>query len=95
MRRQSINAAAFMGKVAITMATIVLLLLNTPVTADTLELTNGSRIEGTFVDRADGMVRFEVDGIVTAYSEKDVKNVTLGAAGGTAGNATPTETAAT
>jgi hypothetical protein len=65
---------------------MLLLLLPTLAVADTLELANGNKIEGKFVDRANGMVRFEVDGVVTAYSEKDVKNIILGPAG--AGTAT-------
>lgn len=66
---------------------LVVLLLSLPALgmADTLELANGSKIEGNFVDRANGMVRFEVDGVVTAYSENDVKNIVLGTAAGPSG----------
>ena len=46
--------------------------------ADILELVNGQKIEGTFIDRSNGSVKFEVDGITTTYNEKDVKNVVFG-----------------
>ena len=55
-----------------------LLLVSGTVWADTLELTNGKKIEGTFVGRSDGSVKFEVDGITTTYDEKDVKNIAFG-----------------
>ena len=46
--------------------------------ADILELINGQKIEGTFIDRSNGSVKFEVGGITTTYNEKDVKNVVFG-----------------
>ena len=52
-----------------------LLFVSGTVWADTLELTNGKKIEGTFVGRSDGSVKFEVDGITTTYDEKDVINI--------------------
>ena len=55
-----------------------LLLMCSTIWADTLELVNGQNIEGTFVDRSDGSVKFEVDGITTTYDEKDVKNIAFG-----------------
>ena len=55
-----------------------LLFVSGMVWADTLELTNGKKIEGTFVSRSDGSVKFEVDGITTTYDEKDVKNIAFG-----------------
>lgn len=56
-----------------------LLLLCSTVWADTLELVNGQKIEGTLVGRSDGSVKFEVNGITTTYDEKDVKNIAFGA----------------
>jgi hypothetical protein len=57
-----------------------ILLLSSTLWADTLELTNGKKIEGTFVGRSDGNVKFEVDGITSTYDEKDVKNISFGSA---------------
>jgi hypothetical protein len=55
-----------------------LLLLCSAVWADTLELVNGKKIEGTFVGRSNGKIKFEIDGITTTYDEKDVKNIAFG-----------------
>lgn len=80
MTKRTFFADSVLWKVSMVLM-FVFLLLPAPVIADSLELANGSKIEGSFVDRANGMVRFEVDGVVTAYSENDVKNVILGPAG--------------
>ncbi|MDX2493958.1 MAG: hypothetical protein QNK27_03240 [Desulfuromusa sp.] len=55
-----------------------LMLLGPTVWADTLELANGQKLEGTLVGRSDGNVKFEVNGITTTYDEKDVKNIAFG-----------------
>jgi hypothetical protein len=55
-----------------------LLLIGSAVWADTLELSNGQKIEGTLIGRSDGSIKFEVNGITTTYDEKDVKNIALG-----------------
>jgi hypothetical protein len=55
-----------------------LLFVSVTAWADTLELVNGKILEGTFVDRSDGNVRFEVDGVTTIYTEQDVKNISFG-----------------
>jgi hypothetical protein len=55
-----------------------LFLVSGTIWADILELTNGNKIEGTFVGRSDGSIKFEVDGITSTYNEKDVKNITFG-----------------
>jgi hypothetical protein len=49
--------------------------------ADTLELVNGQTVQGTFVGRADEKIQFEVNGIVTSYHAKDVKNIAFGSGG--------------
>jgi hypothetical protein len=54
------------------------MLFSPTVWADTLQLANGQKIEGTFVGRSDGNVKFEVNGITTTYDEKDVKNIAFG-----------------
>ncbi|MBW2634089.1 MAG: hypothetical protein JRE14_08200 [Deltaproteobacteria bacterium] len=66
-----------MNKILFSMILCLLLAANT-IWADTLELTNGKKIEGTFVGRSDGSVKFEVDGITITYDEKDVKNISFG-----------------
>jgi hypothetical protein len=66
-----------MNKVLICI-TLCFLLISGTIWADTLELTNGKKIEGTFVGRSDGSVKFEVDGITSTYDEKDVKNISFG-----------------
>ena len=51
------------------------------VVADTLELANGKSMEGKFVGRESGVVKFETrEGIVVSIDEKDVKNITFGSA---------------
>jgi len=66
-----------MSKITCYLTLILLILCNT-IWADTLELTNGQKIEGTLVGRSDVSVKFEVNGITTTYDEKDVKNITFG-----------------
>jgi hypothetical protein len=66
-----------MSKILYVMMLSLLLPCST-VWADTLELVNGKKIEGTFVGRTNGKIKFEVDGITTTYDEKDVKNIAFG-----------------
>ncbi len=54
------------------------LLIGSTIWADTLELVNGQKIEGTLVGRSDGSLKFEVNGITTTYDDKDVKNISFG-----------------
>ena len=57
------------------------LLLGGTVAADTLELANGKSMEGKFVGRESGVVKFETrEGIVVSIDEKDVKNIVFGGA---------------
>jgi hypothetical protein len=60
---------------------VTLVAFSSMAAADTLELVNGQTVEGTFVGRADGKVQFEVNGIVTSYDAKDVKNIAFGSDG--------------
>ncbi len=49
--------------------------------ADTLELANGKSMEGRFVSRDKGVVKFETkEGVVVSIDEKDVKSISLGGA---------------
>lgn len=50
--------------------------------ADTLELINGHKLEGTLVGRKEGKVQFEVDGIVQTYNAADVKNISIASSTG-------------
>lgn len=66
------------------------LLFGGPVLADTLELVNGQKVEGTLVGRTDSKVQFEVNGVVTSYEAKDVRNIAFGSsAAGPAPKAAP------
>jgi len=55
--------------------------------ADTIELSNGKTIEGTFAGRDGDTIKFKADGIDMTFQAKDVKNIAIG-------SATKTETAA-
>ncbi len=57
---------------------IILCLFAFNVNADTVELTNGKKIEGTFVGREGNTIKFEVDGINMSFQAKDVKNISMG-----------------
>jgi len=68
---------------------LIAMLVGVTAVADTLELTNGKSMQGTFVGRDKGVVKFETkEGVVVSIDEKDVKNVVFG------GAAKPKETAA-
>jgi len=59
----------------------IAMLVGVTAVADTLELTNGKNMQGTFVGRDKGVVKFETkEGVVVSIDEKDVKNVVFGAA---------------
>ena len=60
---------------------IFTLLISSSSIADTLELVNGHKMEGTLVGRSGDTVKFDVNGIVSTYDAKDVKNITIGSAG--------------
>jgi len=62
-------------------AIVILFTLCSIALADTLELVNGQTVQGTFVGRSDGKIQFEVNGIVTSYNAKDVKNIAFGSGG--------------
>ena len=46
--------------------------------ADTIELSNGKTMEGTFIGREGDTIKFEVDGINMSFEAKDVKNIAMG-----------------
>jgi hypothetical protein len=51
--------------------------------ADTIELSNGKTMEGTFIGREGDAVKFEVDGISMVFQANDVKNIQIGSASAT------------
>ncbi len=57
---------------------LFLLLSISAVYADTLELSNGKKMEGTFTGREDDAIKFTVDGINMTFQAKDVTNISIG-----------------
>lgn len=68
-------------KLRLILTCIFTLLIGSTAVADTLELVNGQTIEGTLVGKTGDKVQFDVNGIVSTYDAKDVKNITFGSAG--------------
>jgi hypothetical protein len=68
-------------KLRLLLACIFALSISSTSFADTLELVNGQTIEGSLVGKSGDKVQFEVNGIVSTYDAKDVKNITMGSAG--------------
>ena len=67
----------------------IMMLVGVTAVADTLELTNGKSMDGSFVGRDKGAIKFKTkEGIVISIDEKDVKNIVF------AGAAKSTEAAA-
>ncbi len=48
--------------------------------ADTIELINGKKMEGSFVGREGDAIKFDVDGISMTFNAADVKNISMGSA---------------
>lgn len=67
-----------MNKAIFFSITLGLLALNAH--ADTIELSNGKKMEGTFVGREGDTIKFDVDGISMSFQAKDVKNISMGTA---------------
>jgi hypothetical protein len=60
--------------------TLLLLLFSSALYADTIELSNGKIMEGSFTGRDGDTIKFEVDGIGMSFQTKDVKNISMGSA---------------
>jgi len=61
------------------LSTLTISLANAAVSfADTIELSNGKTIEGTFTGRDGDNIKFDVDGINMTFQAKDVKNISMG-----------------
>ncbi len=58
--------------------TLLATLISTPLLADTLELSNGTVLDGEFVGKSNGIVMFNTDGKVEAYPEDEVVTVNFG-----------------
>jgi hypothetical protein len=56
--------------------------------ADTVELSNGKIIDGTFIGREGDTITFDVDGIGMSFNANDVKNISMGSAAATPAVAT-------
>ena len=54
------------------------ILFSVGATADTLELSNGKTMSGTFVGREGESIRFEVDGIIMTVPAANVTNISIG-----------------
>lgn len=63
------------------------ILFSVGATADTLELTNGKTMSGTFVGREGESISFEVDGIIMTVPAANVTNISIGAAAAPAASA--------
>ena len=57
---------------------IFLTLMVTSVFADVIELSNGKKIEGTFIGREGDSIKFDADGITMTFNAADVKNISMG-----------------
>lgn len=58
----------------------LLVLLVSSVFADEIELSNGKKIEGTFIGRDGDSIKFDADGITMTFNAADVKNISMGSA---------------
>ncbi|KKK98749.1 hypothetical protein LCGC14_2639650, partial [marine sediment metagenome] len=70
------------------------ILFSVGATADTLELTNGKTMSGTFVGREGESIRFEVDGIIMTVPAANVTNISIGAAAAAPAASAPVATPA-
>lgn len=61
-----------------TLLPLIFTLLAPVAYADTIELSNGKTIEGTFTGREGDTIKFDVDGINMTFQAKDVKNISMG-----------------
>ncbi len=68
-----------MNRIFYLITSLILLSLSaTPVVADTIELSNGKTVDGTFTGRDGDTIKFNVDGIDMSFQAKDVKNIAMG-----------------
>jgi len=75
----------------LTTLSLMVMLIGASAVADTLELTNGKSMQGTFVARENGAVKFETkEGVVVSIDEKDVKNIVFAGAAKSTDSATST-----
>jgi hypothetical protein len=66
-----------MKKLIVGLGTTIAILLTAMAAADTLELADGSMIEGDFVGSSNGVIMFNVGGDIEAYQENEVVGIFL------------------
>jgi len=71
-----------MNKTLLLSTLVMPILIATVSFADTIELSNGKIIEGTFTGRDGDTIKFDVDGISMTFQAKDVKNIAMGSTPG-------------
>lgn len=59
---------------------VLLILIMSSAIADVIELSNGKKIEGTFIGREGDNIKFDADGITMTFNASDVKNISMGSA---------------
>ena len=57
---------------------VLSMLMMTSAIADVIELSNGKKIEGTFIGREGDSIKFDADGITMTFNASDVKNISMG-----------------
>ena len=57
---------------------ILSVLMLSPAMADVIELSNGKKIEGTFIGREGDNIKFDADGITMTFNAADVRNISMG-----------------
>ena len=70
-----------MNRFKITVSLIMLTLISGYSMADTLELTDGTLLEGEFVGSSNGIVMFNTGDSIEAYQENEVVGIFLGGGG--------------
>jgi len=66
-----------MKKLIVGLGTTIAILLAAIAAADTLELADGSMVEGDFVGSSNGVIMFNVGGSIEAYQESEVVGIYL------------------
>ena len=70
-----------MAKLKITAGVVLLTMISGHAMADTLQLVDGTLLEGDFVGSSNGIVMFNVGDSIEAYPESEVAGIFLGGDG--------------
>ena len=73
-----------MHKIRLAVSALLLTLISGYSTADTLQLVDGTLLEGDFVGSSNGIVMFNIGDSIEAYPENQVAGIFLGDDGGAA-----------